>query len=227
MILMGHRGAKDEAPENTLAGFQHALTLGLKAVELDIHASRDGRLMVIHDPTLERTTNGAGQVNAFDCVELQKLDAGKNEKIPVLEEVFELLLSKDVQIQVEIKDQDTIAHLAPLFRSLSKSKQELLTIISFHHRWLTDWLKLCPSSKTATLLYGYPLDPAAIAKTVNASGLSFNIGFIDEQLVHACKSAGLSITGWNANTQEQLMKMQKLEIDFLATDIPKKCLSWL
>ena len=89
--IMGHRGAPAEEPENTLRSFRRALDLGVAAVELDVQLTRDGRLAVIHDETLDRTTNGRGLVKDFTLAELQKLDAGQGEPIPALEEVLELV----------------------------------------------------------------------------------------------------------------------------------------
>ena len=88
--IVGHRGAPMEEPENTLRSFRRALELGVAAVELDVQLTRDGRLAVIHDETLDRTTNGHGPVQDFTLAELQKLDAGQGEPIPALEEVLEL-----------------------------------------------------------------------------------------------------------------------------------------
>ena len=80
--IIGHRGAPQEAPENTLLSFRRALELGVVAVELDVQLTRDGRLMVIHDETLERTTNGRGRVLDFTLAELKRLDAGRGRRFP-------------------------------------------------------------------------------------------------------------------------------------------------
>jgi glycerophosphoryl diester phosphodiesterase len=226
MFLMGHRGARNEVAENTMAGFEHVAKLGLKAVELDIHCSKDQRLMVIHDPTLDRTTTGEGSVNKFTASELKKLDAGEGQAIPFLEEVFDFLLPKEIQIQVEIKDGDTLEPLSKMISSLPKSHQELLTVISFHHRWLRDFKQLSSEIETAALIYAYPLNPQEIAQAANAQGLSFNTQFIDHSLVAKCKEHNLKVTGWNANTQEEYLRLKPMGLDYLGTDNPTDCLSW-
>ena len=89
--IMGHRGAPADEPENTLRSFDRALAVGVAAVELDVQLTKDGRLAVIHDETLDRTTNGKGRVKDFTLAELQRLDAGRGEPVPSLEEVFDLV----------------------------------------------------------------------------------------------------------------------------------------
>src|SRR5512140_1977680 len=100
--IVGHRGAPVEEPENTLRSFRRALDLGVAAVELDVQLTRDGCLAVIHDETLERTTNGHGRVQDFTLAELQRLDAGRGEPIPALEEVLELARGR-AHLAVEMK----------------------------------------------------------------------------------------------------------------------------
>ena len=89
--IMGHRGAPADEPENTLRSFRRALEMGVAAVELDVQLTKDGRLAVIHDETLDRTTNGHGAVKDFTLAELKQLDAGQGEPVPSLEEVFDLV----------------------------------------------------------------------------------------------------------------------------------------
>ncbi len=91
MIIMGHRGAAAIEPENTLLSIERAIDLGIDAVEIDVHLSKDKELVVIHDATLDRTTNGRGPVSGFTVQEIKLLDAGKGESIPTLQEVVNLI----------------------------------------------------------------------------------------------------------------------------------------
>ena len=109
MLVVGHRGASGRAPENTLAAFEEAIALGVDAIELDVHLSRDGHLVVIHDQNLARTTNGRGLVHERSLSELQALDAGSGfgaafagERVPSFEEVL-VRIGRRVPLQVEIK----------------------------------------------------------------------------------------------------------------------------
>ena len=110
-LIIGHRGASGLEPENTLASFRRALELGADGVECDIHLSRDGQAMVIHDPTLQRTTNGNGAVAEMDLAQLRRLDAGHGERIPTLEELLELIRGRG-QVFCELKGKGSAAPAA-------------------------------------------------------------------------------------------------------------------
>src|ERR1700683_2808619 len=106
--IIAHRGASGHAPENTMAAFQRAVELGAPFIETDLHLTRDGRFVAIHDKTLQRTTNGQGAVQEFTLAELRQLDAGKwfdrpfsGEHIPTLEEVLEFGRANDVVFYLE------------------------------------------------------------------------------------------------------------------------------
>ncbi|MCR9205411.1 MAG: glycerophosphodiester phosphodiesterase, partial [Halobacteriovoraceae bacterium] len=158
--------------------------------------------------------------------DLRTLDAGQKEKVPLLEECLDLLLAKDMEVQIEVKDGKTISPLIELVRNLSLKDQNLLTVISFHHGWLKEFKANLPRVSTALLLYGRPLNAPEIAKACSANGISFNIGFIDEELRQQTKEAGLSLTGWNANTKKDFLKMEALNLDYLGTDVPSNAISW-
>src|SRR6266545_1980127 len=102
--VVGHRGAMGYCPENTLASFERGLELGADWIEMDVHLSKDGELVVIHDETLDRTTNGHGYVHDHTLRDLQSLDAGKGEHIPSLDEVLEWAQSKPAILDIEIKN---------------------------------------------------------------------------------------------------------------------------
>ncbi len=103
MLIIAHRGGPDRAPENTLAAFRIAIGLGVDGVELDCQRSKDGALVVIHDETVDRTTNGKGLVGELTLAELRALDAGEGEPIPTFEEVLVLAKDGGVQLVAEIK----------------------------------------------------------------------------------------------------------------------------
>ncbi len=220
MKIMGHRGARNEKPENTMAGFQHLIDLGLNCVELDIHLSKDKHIVVIHDETLERTTNGVGPVSALNLSELKELNAGEGEQIPTLEEVFNLLLPLGFEIQVEIKDPHTVAPLIERLKKMDDKSLAQLIIISFDHRTIFKVKNQIPFIRTTGILYGYPLDPCSVIKAARADGISINLEFADEELVKKVKKEKYSVTVWNANTKEDFERMKALGIDYIATDAP-------
>lgn len=225
MKLMGHRGARDQGPENTLKAFAAAIETGLKVVELDVHQSSDGVLMVHHDETLERTTNGKGLLRSFSSLELQKLDAGEGERIPTLLEALDLLLSRGVEVQVELKAPGLASHLSKALNEFSQSL-DFVTVISFQHQWLKDVKEMNPKLRTAGLLFGAPVAIKELYQHARLSGLSFSVNWIDADLVQQVKALGGSVTAWNANTQEIYFKMKNLGVDYLGTDVPLQAIQW-
>src|SRR5687768_11162146 len=101
-VVYGHRGAAAEFPENSLAGFRRALELGIEGIELDVHLSKDGVPVIIHDETVDRTTNAEGAVADFTVEELRGLDAGDGEYVPTLAEVLDLVGDR-LLVDIEIK----------------------------------------------------------------------------------------------------------------------------
>jgi len=112
-LIYAHRGASAYAPENTLEAYRMAVEMGAEGIELDVHLSRDGEIVVIHDSTVDRTTNGSGSVPNFTLQELKELDASngiedyRGVKIPTLREVYELLQPFGTLVNVEIKSDES------------------------------------------------------------------------------------------------------------------------
>ena len=135
--IVGHRGAMGLAPENTLKAFKIGCGSNVEVVECDIHLSKDKKLIVIHDNTLDRTTNGEGWVRDFTLEELKKLDAGDGETIPTLDEVINLVMDYNKKLIIEIKGEswevvkETTAHLIEYLKGNKYSDKFI--IHSFWH----------------------------------------------------------------------------------------------
>ena len=164
-LIGGHRGNPAEQPENTLASFASAIELGVDMIECDVHLSSDGELVVIHDHTLDRTTNGTGLVRQHRLAELRELDAGAGERLPILAEVCELAREGAVGLCVEIK-QIPIPYPG-LEEKLTSQLEDLgmleqTAVISFHHGSVKRVKELEPRLSTGVLEGARPLDPAGI-----------------------------------------------------------------
>ena len=217
--IIGHRGAMGEYPENTLGSIEWALKKGCDGVEIDIHLSLDGEIVVIHDSTLMRTTKEKGFVKEKKFEDLRKLDAGKGEKIPSLEEVLNLVKSfQGTVIFVEIKvpgcEQKVI-------NALNKTEMESRSIVKcFHHLPLKKIKELNSKIKTHCLIYGRPLNPVEIVKACQADGLSISNETVDTDLAKECHQAGVELTLWNANSVSEKNTFQKMGFDYICTDYP-------
>lgn len=219
-MLVGHRGARGEKPENTLLGFQYASDLNLGAIELDIHCSADDYLVVIHDETVERTTNGQGHVDKMPLTELKKLDAGLGESIPTLEEVFNLYSKNTLEIMVEIKSSKCEKKLIDLVNKFSF--RDRVIVKSFNHRFLKTVRELDDQIRIFPLIYGLPLNPIGIIESVRGQGLSLSINTVDKEIISDCKNNSFRTCVWNANNIEELKLLESWGVDYICTDLPDK-----
>jgi glycerophosphoryl diester phosphodiesterase len=222
--IMGHRGAKAYEPENTLRSIRRALDMGVQAVEIDVHISQDGRLVVIHDATVDRTTNGKGRVADLNWEELRRLDAGMGERLPSLEEVVNLVRGW-VHLFVELKDPVAIEPLADFF-----SAQALFAeahVISFWHPALKKLRRLEPRIRTGVLFVGCPADPPALAQAADAEALVLNYQYITLELTMAARQAGLLVAVWNIDDLADLLPMLPLKLDYIGTNKPDILIDYL
>jgi glycerophosphoryl diester phosphodiesterase len=221
VLIMGHRGARYEAPENTLPGIELALSAGVGAVEIDVHLSQDGALVVIHDETLERTTNGTGRVAEHTLSELRALDAGDGAQVPTLAEVLELTLGR-AELFVEVK--------APgceeaIVREVRAKSAEHVLVKAFDHRISQRVKELAPDLRVGCLLYGRPVDPVGLVRAAGADFLSVSVGYLDEALVLACHAGDVAVCAWNCNDPQKVETFRDLGVDWLGTDVPTLLLS--
>jgi glycerophosphoryl diester phosphodiesterase len=133
LLTVGHRGVMGVEPENTLRSFVRAEREGFDVIELDLHLSKDGALVVMHDADVSRTTDGAGAIGDFTLAELREFDAGEGERIPVFQEVVEAVRSP---LQAEIKDRAAARVLAGAITELGL--HDRVTVISFHDEALRE-----------------------------------------------------------------------------------------
>ncbi|OGP71828.1 MAG: hypothetical protein A2Z73_07300 [Deltaproteobacteria bacterium RBG_13_60_28] len=222
--IIGHRGAAAEEPENTLRGFKRALDVGAAGVELDVHLTRDGWLAVIHDETLERTTNGRGRVRDFTLAELQKLDAGQREHIPALEEVVELVQGRGLLL-VELKKPDA----APVMLRLCRERRlfEDVLVISFWHPAIKAIKEEEPRVQTGVLMVGCPADPVGLARAAQAGALVLNYQYVNRELVDAAHGQGLQVIAWNIDDPQILKRYLDLNLDAICTNRPGEIVNYL
>jgi glycerophosphoryl diester phosphodiesterase len=227
-LVIAHRGAKGEAPENTLAAFRLGLEQGCDAAELDIHMSRDGELMVCHDATIDRTTSGSGRIREMTADELRAHDAGAwfggefaGERIPLLQEVFELFPA-DVMINVEIKDygDDVQPRLIELLARYNRFDSVIVS--SFNHKCLARLKQLAPDVKIG-LLYGENLvNHAGLADTAGFPVYSLHPNFrqISAEDVRDAVARGLKVFPYTVNNKEHWNIACEAGVTGIITDFP-------
>jgi glycerophosphoryl diester phosphodiesterase len=217
MMIMGHRGAAALEPENTLLSIRRAMDLGVDAVEVDVHLTRDKQIVVIHDETVERTTNGSGPVAGYDLDGIQKLDAGKGQRIPTLQEVIDLVRAK-VRLVVELKGPGTEAPVTALIRENDFFQDSY--VISFWHKMVQRVKQSEPRIKTGVLLVGCPVD-VSIATRAGADALVMRYNFVDKEFVEMAHAQSLKVFVWNIDDRSLVAPYAAMGVDGIGTNDPR------
>jgi glycerophosphoryl diester phosphodiesterase len=222
--IMGHRGAPYAEPENTLRSFRRALAMGVAMVELDVQLTKDGRLAVIHDETLERTTNGQGPVRNFTLDELKHLDAGQGDPVPSLEEVFGLVKGK-AHLMVELKQPEAATALLRFFQE--HEAFDFATIISFWHPAVKGLKEQEPRLKTGALMVGCPADPVGVARAARADALVMNYRYVNRELADAVHRQGIKVIVWTIDDPEILKPYLAMNLYAICTNRPQEIIKYL
>ena len=229
--IVGHRGAMGHCPENTLASFERGLALGADWIELDVHLSKDGAPVVIHDETLERTTNGHGAVRDHTLAELKALDAGAwfapeyaGQRIPTLDEVLAWARGRDVVVDIEIKNAPIYyaGIEAAVVDALARHDMaERVIVISFDHRAVQRVKALEPGIATGVLYSGRPADGGvSLARQADADAVLPHWNYVTADDVAAVHAAGLHIAPWASSDAAILRRLIDAGVDAVATDHP-------
>ena len=235
--LIGHRGAKDEAPENTIAGFVHARQLGLTAVELDVHLSSDDELVVIHDSTVDRTTTSSGNVAGFTATQLAAMDARAAFPdwpeilgIPTLDQALDALGEMPF-IQIEIK-RDTEARMRLIVEALMDAirRRELgsrVTLSSFERFAVREIARLAPEQARAYIGAYDDLHYLDTALELGCTQADMSLTLSSRQMVERALREGLRVIGFQCNSIETLERALSWGVDGATTDIPSTILPHL
>ncbi|MEU0781936.1 glycerophosphodiester phosphodiesterase family protein [Streptomyces sp. NPDC006173] len=215
-LTIGHRGVMGVEPENTLRSFTAAQNAGLDLIELDLHLSKDGALVVMHDADVDRTTDGSGPIAEKTLAELRALDAGSGERVPVFEEVLDAVTSP---LQAEIKDVAAARALAEVIQR--RDLVGRVEVSSFHDEAVAEITRLVPGVRTALIASRYGVDVVDRAVEVGAETVCLNIRRLSLEVVEKARKAELRIIGWVVNTQDHLRLVRALGLDGATTDYPE------
>ncbi|WP_284690956.1 glycerophosphodiester phosphodiesterase [Propioniciclava coleopterorum] len=229
--VWAHRGASGSSPENTLPAFEMAIEQGADGLEFDVQLTRDDHVVVIHDETLERTTDGRGWVADHSLEDLRRLDAGAGHegfegvRIPTLAEVFDLVRDADVRLNVELKN-SRIPYQGLEERVLAiiddYGLADRVIVSSFDHNSLRG---LAESGTTLPLgiLYSEPLwRPWNYAVKLGASALHPSLSATRPKVVERSHEAGLEVNVWTVNEPVEVERVRDLGVDALITNFPAR-----
>ncbi|MGO1820040.1 MAG: glycerophosphodiester phosphodiesterase [Senegalia sp. (in: firmicutes)] len=235
-IIYAHRGAKGYRPENTMAAFKLAMEMGADGIETDIHLSKDGYLVLIHDEKVDRTTTKKGYIKDMTLDQIKLLDAGSKfseefagEEIPTLEELIILTKDTDIILNIEIKNnkmnypkiEEKLVELIKKYKI-----EERVIISSFNHNTIYKIKELDENLKTGILYSRNIKRPIRFAKNIREDALHPKHKRVDFKLMIKAKLTGLEINTFTINNTKQMNKMFKYRVDGIITDYPDKAIEF-
>lgn len=238
-LVIGHRGAMAMAPENTLASFMEAIRQGADGVECDVHLTRDGQVVVMHDATLDRTSTGSGAIADHALADLAGLDAGgwygdrfAGEPIPTLSSLLALVreaprpLIPVIELKAGSRRYPGIeaAVLSELDRHGLSSRAVL---ISFDHQAILQAKRLAPGVAGGVLYYAQPVAAASLAQAAHADALGPSLELVTAEEVTAAHAAGLKVFVWTAQTPTHARILRDLGVDAFGANAPGEAIAAL
>ncbi|MGE6487222.1 glycerophosphodiester phosphodiesterase [Paenisporosarcina sp. NPDC076898] len=232
MKIYAHRGASGTFPENTLIAFEEAAQLDIHGVEFDVHLTKDGELVVIHDETIDRTSDGVGYVKDLTLAELRAFDYGSwfgsefaGQKIPTLEEVLVVFQQTTHHINIELKSDifpyegmgEKVLHLIE-----KMGMAERVVISSFDHEAVRDFKKLAPHIEVAILTLEVLVDAYDYARFIPANALHIFLPTAMRKMAKEALVKGAILRVYTVNDIEHAMALQKVGVHAIFTDYPER-----
>ena len=235
MLRIGHRGAAGYEPENTLLSIQKALDLDVEAIELDAHVCKSGEIVLIHDVKVDRTTESTGLIAKKNLTELKKLNAGKGEKIPTLEEALDLINRKS-KIIIELKGKGTANSVYKIINKYISEKDwdwNDFLISSSLIQELRDFKKLTSQIETGLIvnkkligilgiIFKTPFGFIEMAESANAKSIYLSKYFCNKKSISEAKNRGFAVLAWTINSPREIEKLKSCSIDGIISDYPDR-----
>lgn len=231
--MLGHRGARHAAPENTLAAFELARREGADGIELDVRLDGSGRVIVLHDPTLGRVTSGVETRHAEDLSELEfsRLDVGAGERVPLLADVLDWAKNHDQRVNVELKSdvRDARALLEGVARVVTSRPPPALIFSSFHPRFVWWLARNVPELPRAWLVHEKQrvLKYAPGFRLLGSNAVHPQHVLVTPARIARLKKAGMLVNVWTVNHPVRADELARLGVDALISDVPGKILAAL
>lgn len=232
VLRIAHRGFSSKAPENSIEAFKKAAKSKIDMVEFDVHETKDGKLIVMHDETLNRTTDGKGFIKELTLNEIRKFHEPNGEPVPTIEEVIKILKDK-CGINIEVKDEQLANKILQIIKKEKMGKRVIIS--SVHSDVIKTIKEKEPEIKTAWLvtetrwklavLYSLrfllPYILVKMAKKMKADSIGLQYQLVTDKLVKGLHKNNLSIGVWTVNNKKDIKKMQLLGVDAIISDEPE------
>ena len=223
-LKIGHRGAKAHIAENTLESIQKALDIGVDMVEIDVHKCASGELWVIHDFTLDRTTDGSGEIAKRTADVIRKLKVEGHYRIPLLTEVLDLIEGK-CDINIELKGLNTAE---PVCKEVQKRvasgkwQYSNFLISSFQKNELFQARQYDPHVPLAVLSKASVPEAIELGKLLNAAAIHPSLGIITRDHTKLCQAEGFKVNVWTVNERQDILRMIDFGVDGIISDYPNR-----
>lgn len=220
MLKIAHRGARGYEPENTLQAFQKAIEMKVDGIELDVHLSSDGHLIVIHDETIDRTTNGKGFVNSLSLQELKDFRIENKHQIPTLSEVLNLV-NQQCFINIELKGVGTanaVAALIELYISEKDWTYDSFLVSSFDWEYLKQIDSLNPKISIGVLTETDIESAIAFAKKIKAKAIHPDFHLLNKENTKQMQETGFQVFPWTVNEKEDIAKIKTYNVNGIISD---------
>jgi glycerophosphoryl diester phosphodiesterase len=240
-LVAAHRGGAALWPENSLLAFRNAIALGVDAIELDLHMTADGEVVVLHDPTLERTTTGSGSLRDLRLADLAPLrlkgpdGAVTSERIPTFAQVLDLVVERPTPVELlpEIKVDANLQRYAGIEEKVlallwSRRLLERATVQAFQAEAIRRLRELQPRARAMFLVgrgdveraRAWPAEAVQRARELGAANLGMNHRLIDAEVVAAARDAGIRLSAWTVNEEADIQRMLDLGVGVIISDRP-------
>lgn len=223
MKVIGHRGAMTHRVENTLSSFEYAIKTGVEMIELDVQKTIDGKIVVFHDQNLQRLCKKDGYIFETKSSELKDLYLPYQEKIPFLEEVFDLVRGK-IPINIELKAENLFHELFELVEKYKKDYHLLeksILISSFDHKELFYYRKKNPNACLGLLYYGIPVEWNKTLELLDPFSVHLSLDFLNLNFVKELQKYGKKVYVYTVNSQKDFQRIQKIGVDGFFTNNPE------
>ena len=227
MLKIGHRGASGYEPENTIRSFKKAVELGADMIEFDVHICKSGEVVVIHDEKVNRTTNGRGQVANKTLDELKKLDAGRGEKIPTVEEVFDSI-GRRVVLNIELKGEKTAKPIYKIIKNYIKDFDwfyDDFLVSSFDYSKLKEMRGLDHKIRLGLILNKFNKELPKFLKDLDIYSIHISRKerkILNEDYINFLGKLGVKVFTWTANQKGDIKKLKTLGVGGIFSDYPDR-----
>ena len=224
ILNIGHRGAKGHEPENTLPSFQKALDLNADGIELDVHLCKTGELIVIHDFTVDRTTNGSGAVSELSLSEIKSLRVNNEIEVPTLEEVLDLV-GKKCFVNIELKGRHTakpVSHLIEKYILEKDYSYDDFIVSSFQREELEMMFSINPKIHLGVLSQASVMQALEWANAFSAKAIHPHFSLLTEHNVQKAQEQGFKIYTWTVNETEDIERIKTYNVNGIITDFPER-----